>query len=71
MPSKADRWPAEVVSLLRWPPSCPTSTSRRSGGGAAERVPATFADEVRLEVSTRGKSISIHECRPGLEGRAR
>jgi len=28
------------------------------------RVPAKFADEVRLGVTTRGKNISIHECRP-------
>ena len=33
-----------------------------------ERVPAKFNDEVRLEVSTRGKSISIHECRPVWRG---
>jgi len=33
-----------------------------------DRVPAKFADEVRLEVTTRGKSISIHECRPIWKG---
>ncbi len=33
-----------------------------------ERVPAKFKDEVRLEVTTRGKSISIHECRPVWRG---
>ncbi len=33
-----------------------------------DRVPAEFADEVRLEVTTRGKSISIHECRPIWKG---
>ena len=33
-----------------------------------ERVPAKFADEVRLEVSTRGKSITIHECRAVWRG---
>jgi hypothetical protein len=33
-----------------------------------DRVPAKFADQVRLEVSTRGKSISIHECRPVWRG---
>ncbi len=32
---KAGLWPAEVVSLLGWRPSSPSSTSRRSGGGAA------------------------------------
>ena len=32
---KAGPWPAEVVSLLGWPSSSPSSTSRRSGGGAA------------------------------------
>ena len=32
------------------------------------RVPAKFADEVRLEVTTRGKSISIHERRPVWKG---
>ncbi len=29
---------------------------------------AKLADEVRLEVSTRGKSVSIHECRPVWKG---
>ena len=33
-----------------------------------DRVPAKFNDEVRLEVSTRGKSVSIHECRPVWRG---
>ena len=33
-----------------------------------ERVPAKFADEVRLEVTTRGKSVSIYECRPVWKG---
>ena len=33
-----------------------------------DRVPAKFKDEVRLEVSTRGKSVSIHECRPVWRG---
>ena len=33
-----------------------------------ERVPAKFKDEVRLEVTTRGKSISIHEWRPIWRG---
>jgi hypothetical protein len=33
-----------------------------------ERAPTKFADEVRPEVSTRGKSISIHECRPVWRG---
>ena len=32
------------------------------------RVPAKFADEVRLEVTTRGKSVSIYECRPVWRG---
>lgn len=36
-----------------------------------ERVPAKFKDEVRLEVTTRGKSISIHECRPIWRGAPR
>ncbi|MGO9855471.1 MAG: hypothetical protein ACLPYY_10555 [Acidimicrobiales bacterium] len=30
----------------------------------AARLPAEHADEVRLEDATRGKNISIHECRP-------
>jgi hypothetical protein len=33
-----------------------------------ERVPAKFKVEVRLQVTTRGKSISIHECRPVWRG---
>jgi hypothetical protein len=33
-----------------------------------DRVPAKFADEVRLEVTARGKSVSIHECRPIWRG---
>jgi hypothetical protein len=33
-----------------------------------DRVPAKFADQVRLEVTTRGKSIFIHECRPVWRG---
>ena len=33
-----------------------------------DRIPAKFADEVRLEVTTRGKSVSIHECRPIWKG---
>jgi hypothetical protein len=33
-----------------------------------ERVPAEVKDEVRLEVTTRGKSVSIHECRPVWRG---
>ena len=33
-----------------------------------KRVPKTLADEVRLEVTTRGKSISIHERRPLWRG---
>jgi hypothetical protein len=33
-----------------------------------DRVPAEFKDEVRLEATTRGKSVSIHECRPVWRG---
>lgn len=33
-----------------------------------ERIPAKFADEVRLEVTTRGRSVSIYECRPIWKG---
>ena len=33
-----------------------------------ERVPAKFADEVRLEVITRGRSVSIYECHPIRKG---
>jgi hypothetical protein len=33
-----------------------------------ERVPDRAKDEVRLEVTTRGKSISIHERRPVWKG---
>jgi Protein of unknown function (DUF3024) len=32
------------------------------------KVPDTLADEVRLEVTTRGKSVSIHERRPVWKG---
>ncbi len=32
------------------------------------RIPDTLKDEVRLEVTTRGKSVSIHECRPVWRG---
>ena len=69
MPSKVGPWPAEVVSLLGWPSSSPSSTSRRSSGGAVTASLPNFADEVRLEVTTRGKSVSIHECRPVWRGR--
>jgi hypothetical protein len=34
----------------------------------AARIPAEYADEVRLEVTTRGKNISIHERRPPWTG---
>ena len=33
-----------------------------------QRVPDNLKDEVRLEVTTRGKSVSIHECRPPWRG---
>jgi Protein of unknown function (DUF3024) len=33
-----------------------------------KRVPDTLADEVRLEVSTRRKNVSIHERRPVWRG---
>jgi hypothetical protein len=33
-----------------------------------ERVSSKFADEVRLEVTARGKSVSIYECRPIWKG---
>ena len=33
------------------------------------RVPSTLADKVRLEVTTRGKSVSIHERRPPWDGK--
>jgi LPS sulfotransferase NodH len=33
-----------------------------------DRVPDQVKDEVRLEVTTRGKSVSIHECRPVWRG---
>jgi hypothetical protein len=32
------------------------------------KVPATLGDEVRLEVTTRGKNVSIHERRPVWKG---
>ena len=33
-----------------------------------DRVPDRVKDQVRLEVTTRGKSVSIHECRPVWQG---
>ncbi len=33
-----------------------------------DRVPAKFNDEVRLEVTTRGRSVSILECRAIWKG---
>ena len=33
-----------------------------------DRVPAKFRDEVRLEVTIRGKTVSIHGCRPAWRG---
>jgi hypothetical protein len=33
------------------------------------RVPATLIDKVRLEVTTRGESVCIHERRPPWDGR--
>jgi Protein of unknown function (DUF3024) len=33
-----------------------------------QRVPDRLRDEVRLEVSSRGKNVSIHECRPVRRG---
>jgi len=32
------------------------------------RIPEKFADEVRLEVTIRGKAVSIHECRAPWQG---
>ena len=32
------------------------------------RIPDRLHEEVRLEVTTRGKSVSIHECRPVWKG---
>jgi len=32
------------------------------------RVPDRLRDEVRLEVTTRGKHVSVHECRPVWRG---
>ena len=32
------------------------------------KVPERLKDEVRIEASTRGRSISIHECRPIWKG---
>lgn len=32
------------------------------------RVPARVADQVRLDVTVRGRRISIHECRPPFMG---
>jgi hypothetical protein len=34
----------------------------------AKKVPDTLADEVRLEVTIRGRSLSIHERRPVWRG---
>lgn len=34
----------------------------------AKKVPHSLADEVRLEVTTRGKSVSVHERRPVWRG---
>ena len=34
----------------------------------ATRIPDRVKDEIRLEVTTRGKSVSIHECRPIWKG---
>ena len=47
-----------------WPPVLPELDVEKVRRWCRDRVPAKFADEVRLEVTTRGKSISIHECRP-------
>ena len=33
-----------------------------------DRVPDRVKDQVRIEVTTRGRSISIHECRPVWRG---
>lgn len=33
-----------------------------------EKIPKSLADEVRLEVTTRGKNVSIHERRPVWRG---
>jgi hypothetical protein len=33
-----------------------------------KRVPEQLADEVRLEVTVRGKRVSVHECRPPWMG---
>ena len=34
----------------------------------AKRCPPSLGHEVRLEVTTRGKNVSIHECRPVWRG---
>ena len=62
-------WPAELIASgsgrsVR-PPELDVEKVRRF---CAARIPAKFADEVRLEVTTRGKNVSIHECRPVWRG---
>ena len=37
-------------------------------GLCSAKVPAALADEIRLEVTTDDRSISIHECRPIIKG---
>jgi hypothetical protein len=63
----AGLWQAGVVSLPV-APSFPELDVEKVRRWCRDRVRAKFADQVRLEVSRRGKSNSIHECRACLEG---
>ena len=42
--------------------SCPELDGERVRRWSPQRVPAKFADEVRLEDSPQGQVVSIHEC---------
>jgi Protein of unknown function (DUF3024) len=68
MRSKVGLWPAEIVSLFEVAIVLPELDVEKVKRWCRDRVPAKFANEVRLEVTTRGKSIAIHECRPVWRG---
>ena len=63
--------PAEILASGRCRTVLPELDVEKVRRFCRKKVPDTLADEVRLEVTTRGKSVSIHERRPRLAGRTR
>ena len=70
-PRKQAAWPAEVVSLLGWPPSSPSSTSRRSGGGAATGCPPSSPTRSASRSPPGARASPSTSVVPIWKGRAR